>query len=74
VFDELSRADRLFCAAEGLWSFLGLDLQQVNNLNILLDNHDNRLIGYADKTSRQHPRMTGEVVTMQGLYGKNLVA
>jgi hypothetical protein len=63
VSDELSKANGLFCAAEGLRYFLGLDLQQDNNLNILLDDHDNGSIGYADKTSLQHPRMTGEVVT-----------
>jgi hypothetical protein len=74
VSDELSKADGLFCAAEGLWYFLGLDLQQDNILNILLDDHDNGSIGYADKISRQHPRMTGEVVTTQALYRKNLVA
>jgi hypothetical protein len=74
VSDELSKADGLFCAAEGLWYFLGLDLQHDNILNILLDDYDNGSIGYADKISRQHPRMTGEVVTTQGLYRKNLVA
>jgi hypothetical protein len=41
VSNKPSKADELFCAAEGLWYFLGLDLQQVNNLNILLGDHDN---------------------------------
>jgi hypothetical protein len=74
VSDELSKADGLFCVAEGLRHFLGLDLQQDNHLNILLDDYDNGSIGCADKTFRQHPRMTSEVVTTQGLYRKNLVA
>ena len=74
VPDELSKAEGLFCAAEGLWYFLELDLQQVNNREILLGDHDNGSIGYADKTSRQYPQMTGEVVTTQGLYRKDLVA
>lgn len=74
VPDELSKAEGLFCATEGLWYFLELDLQQANNRNILFGDHDNGPIRYADKISRQHPQMTGEVVTTQGLYRKELVA
>ena len=72
--DEPSKAEELFCAVEGLWHFLELDLLQVNNLNILLGDHDDESIGYDEKPSQQHPQMTGEVVTTQGLYRKNLVA
>ena len=70
--DEPSKAEELFCAVEGLWHFLELDLLQVNNLNILLGDHDDESIGYDENPSQQHPQMTSEVVTTQGLYRKNL--